>query len=127
MRRSVVRIAAVCLATIFLFSVTPTTVGADSKVLNDRNGNPFMEEAAPANDAVAWHCLYSSYSCVYHHNYALATRWLLYALKQGVGGEMLRARTDIAYLSQGLSAVAAKRKEAAAEHASPSLSGCRAI
>lgn len=104
---------AVCFATVLSLTAPPFALSTDDKVLNDRNGNPFMEEAAPANETLVWQYVYSSYSCVYHHNYALATRWLLYALKQGAGGEMLRASTDIAYLSQELSAVAAKRKEAA--------------
>jgi tetratricopeptide (TPR) repeat protein len=79
-----------------------------------------MEEviSAPDTEARGWESLYSAYSCVYHHSYALAGRWLMYALTQGAGDQILKARTDIAYLSTGLSRIAAKRHEAAVPESS---------
>src|SRR5277367_1545816 len=73
-----------------------------------------MEEVVSASDreTLGWQSLYSAYDCVNHHSYAQASRWLMYGLKQGAGSQELRASTDLAYLSNGLSTVAAKRREA---------------
>ena len=42
----------------------------------------------------------------------------MYALRQGVGDQILKSRTDMAYLSKGLSDIAAKRHEAAVPESS---------
>lgn len=91
--------------------------------LNDRNGNPFMDEVAPKADdeTRGWRDIYSAYSCVYHHEYSLADRWLRYALFHGAGSLLLKANIDISYLSDGLNKVAAQRHEAAVPGSSPNV------
>jgi tetratricopeptide (TPR) repeat protein len=112
------RAATVWLASVFL--LTAAVLRADSNGLSDRSGNLFMDEvvSSPDSEALGWKSIYWAYSCVYHHSYALASRWLMFALKQGAGTQVLKASTDIAYLSQGLSSVAAQRHEAAVPESS---------
>jgi tetratricopeptide (TPR) repeat protein len=103
---------------------------ADNNVLNDRSGNPFMvEDVVPAakTEALGWHALYGAYSCVYHHQYALADRWITYAKYQGATSELFRAGEDAGYLSALLSKVAASQKQAAVPESSPDLLVLKAL
>jgi len=65
-----------------------------------------------------WQSIYSAYSCVYHQSYALATRWLMSALRENAGTPVMKASKDLSYLSMELSSIAAKRHEAAVPESS---------
>jgi tetratricopeptide (TPR) repeat protein len=116
---------------ILLLIAALPTAGAENKVslICDRGENPLMEEvlSTPDTEGRGWESLYSAYSCVYHQNYTLAHRWLIYALAQGAGDQILKARTDLSYLSKGLSSVAAKRHEAAVPESSCDLQILQAL
>ncbi|HEY9773116.1 MAG TPA: matrixin family metalloprotease [Planktothrix sp.] len=98
----------------------PFTLRADGQELKDIRENPLVEEigSTPETETKGWQSIYSAYSCVFHHSYALASRWLVYALKEGAGDQILKSRHDIAYLAEGLSSVAAKRHEAPVQESS---------
>jgi tetratricopeptide (TPR) repeat protein len=84
------------------------------RIKEAQTGTFDMGEVIPdeGHEAVGWQSLYSAYSCVYHHSYAQATRWLMDALRQGAGPLFLKGRSDLAYLSKRLSTIAAQRHEA---------------
>lgn len=87
---------------------------ADDQIPKADSGDIAMEEvkSKPANDEALWQPLYSAYSCVYHHNYLLASRWLYYALSQGSADQILHSSKNLNYLANGLDRIAQKREEA---------------
>ena len=113
--RPTLQLAAVWIASVLLLMAPLLTLRADGQELKDIRDNPLIEEvgSTPDTETHWWQSIYQAYSCVYHHSYALASRWLMYALKEGAGDQVLKSRYDISYLSKGLSSVAAKRHEAA--------------
>ena len=121
--RPTLRVAAFWFASVLLVTSAVRTVRGENNGSVDRpdtlqikeaqTGLPMEEVAStPDSEALGWQSLYSAYVCVGHHSYAIASRWFLYALRQGAGAQLLKARTDLAYLSKGLSSVAAQRHEA---------------
>ena len=73
------------------------TLRADSQQLKDIRENPLVEEVTPTpeTETQGWQSIYQAYGSVYHHGYALASRWLMYALKEGAGDQVLKSRYDI--------------------------------
>jgi tetratricopeptide (TPR) repeat protein len=118
--RPTLRLAAIWIASVLLLSVPMLALRADSQELDDIRNNPLVKEVSstPETEMRGWQSIYSAYSCVFHHSYALASRWLMNALKEGAGDQILKSRYDISYLSGGLSSIAAKRHEAAAPESS---------
>jgi tetratricopeptide (TPR) repeat protein len=104
------------LASISLLTTHVPAEAADVRILDARSDGQLLlneEASAPDTGALGWQSIYSAYSCVCHHSYAEASRWLMNALRQGGGSQVLKARTDLVYLSNGLNSIAAKRHEAA--------------
>lgn len=111
------RMSAFCLASFLLLATSIPVVAddADAKKSNTKNNTLFMNEIPSTQEAetTGWLSIYSAYSCVCHHSYAFATRYLMFALRQGAGTQMFKASTDLSYLSRELSKIAASRHEAA--------------
>jgi hypothetical protein len=59
-----------------------------------------------------WQSIYFAYEAVCHHDYTGAVRYLMNALREGAGTRVLKASTDLSYLSRGLSSVASRHHEA---------------
>ena len=72
-----------------------------------------LEEVASdaSSHAAGWQSLYSAYGCVCNHNYAVAERLLMSALREGGGDDLLKGRTDMTFLCEGLTKVAKQLHE----------------
>ncbi len=120
MVRTTFRLSAVWIASVLLLVAPLATLRADSQQVKDIRENPLLEEVTPTQEAETqgWQSIYQAYGSVYHHSYALASRWLMYALKEGAGDQLLKSRYDISYLAKGLTRVAAERHEVAVPESS---------
>ncbi len=127
MRSEITIIAVWSIALLSLLSRCPA-VQAENNFPKVQSGELFMEEvvSTPESERKSWEILYAAYSCVYHHQYALAERWLLYGQVKA-GDELLRAREDPTYLAKALNSIASSRKQAAVSESSCELLVLRSL
>jgi hypothetical protein len=114
------RTFAFCLANLFLIGMAGPAVAndADANSQDKASDKQFMILTEPANETPGWPMIYSAYSYICHHSYESANRSLMFALEQGAGTLMLKASTDLSYLSRGLSNIAAKHHESSVSDSS---------